>query len=395
MPTRTKKEKLDRFRSELIIRLVGCLRALSLYPEDHPEARKKTESLFTLLERYLEQRPAVTLLFINREVVVENTPLPELGDRLHQLMERFAAMKFQRLIFRSGLSRDELVFFLQLLVPLLKHPESADLALARNHDRLPHVLAGSLPVDAGNGISYQEAADAIRSTGGSMLSVSGRIKDIFTDLEGPLSDGQVALAKETTNTIGRMIATGEMPIKILIYRRSADPDPYIHALNVAALSMSLARRLGLEDAWIQDMGLSGLLHDIGHHFSTRITLSRSQAVTLDEKKRQWEHPIRGAEILLTSPGMPDAVPLAAYEHHLRYDGGGYPLQEHPRDLNLAGMIVCVTNTYDNLRRRKPGRNAVSLTDALNWMDRHAASHFHPLVYRHFRELVKAQASEEA
>jgi HD-GYP domain-containing protein (c-di-GMP phosphodiesterase class II) len=92
--------------------------------------------------------------------------------------------------------------------------------------------------------------------------------------------------------------------------------------------------------------------------------------------------------------MPDLVPLVAYEHHLHYDGGGYPKQERPRQLNLASIITCITNTYDNLRRNRPEQNALSLTDTLNWMDRQMGTHFHPLLLKQFRALVKAQAQEE-
>ena len=119
--------------------------------------------------------------------------------------------------------------------------------------------------------------------------------------------------------------------------------------------------------------------------------SNTAGVTLDEKKRQWEHPIRGAEILMTSPGMPDLPPIVCYEHHLHYNGGGYPKQKRPRDLNLASLITFIADTYDNLRRNRPGRNALSLSDTLNWMDRKAGTLFHPLLLKKFRALVKAQA----
>ena len=58
------------------------------------------------------------------------------------------------------------------------------------------------------------------------------------------------------------------------------------------------------------------------------------------------------------------------------------------------MITSITNAYDNLRRNTPEQDALSLTDALNWMDRRLAVDFHPLLLKKFRELVKGQAKEE-
>jgi HD-GYP domain-containing protein (c-di-GMP phosphodiesterase class II) len=112
---------------------------------------------------------------------------------------------------------------------------------------------------------------------------------------------------------------------------------------------------------------------------------------LDKKKRQWEHPIRGAEILMATPGLPDLPPIVCYEHHLHFNGGGYPKQKRPRDLNLASMITFIMDTYDQLRRNRPGRDALSLSDTLNWMDSKAGTLFHPLLLKRFRALVKAQA----
>jgi len=98
---------------------------------------------------------------------------------------------------------------------------------------------------------------------------------------------------------------------------------------------------------------------------------------------------------LSSPGMPDLVPIVAYEHHLQYNGGGYPKQESPRPLNMASMITFITNSYDNLRRNRPKRKAVSMTGAINWMDRKAAELYHPLLLKEFRALVKTQAQEDS
>ena len=394
MSAQAKNKKLHAFYRDLCVSFVASLRALSLYPADHPETEKKVSNFFHRLGKYLNQRPSLTLLFVSGDVVVENTPLPELSGTLAQLIHRLETMKFQRLVFRRGVTSNELVLFLQLLLPLLKNPSGADLVLAKNQDRLPHILAGSLPLEAGAQLSYEDLSGALQAARQSVLSFSGQLKDLFTDLEGPLSETKVSMARETTETIQRMVVSGEIPLKILIYRRSTDPDPYIHAINVSALSMALAQQVDIKDSIIQEVGLAALLHDIGIHLSPSVSFTKTAAINLNEKKRQWEHPIRGAEILLATPGLPDLVPIVAYEHHLHYDGGGYPEQERPRELNLVSMIICITDSYDNLRRNRPEQDALSLTDTLNWMDRQVGTYFHPLLFKQFRALVKAQAKEE-
>lgn len=393
MTEQTEKEKIRAFYRNLCVSFVGCIRAVSLYPDDHPETRKKLNNLFARVSKHNEKRPGVTMLFMGGEVIVENVRLHELTKTLAQLIKRFEDMKLQRVVFRRGLTEEELVLFLQLLIPLLKNPSGADLIIAKNQERLPHVIAGALPFETGSQLSYEELSGAIKAARESMLSLSSKIKDLFTKVDGPLSEEKTAAAKEITETLRKLVLSGEIPLKVLIYRRSTDPDPYIHATNVCVLSMALAEELKLEEPVIRDIGLAGLLHDIGLYGMVREHLNRTANVTLDEKKRRWEHPVRGALLLLASPGLPDVVPMAAYEHHIHFDGGGYPEQKYQRDLTMASMIVCVTNSYDNLRRNRPEGRALSLTEALDWMDLRFGTHFHPLLFKKFRALVKAQAED--
>ncbi len=394
MGAKTQDGKMKAFFTTLCSSFVANIRALSLYPPEHPETQKKVGEFLKALNTYLKQRPALTMLFINSEVVIENKPLPELSKNLAKLIDRFEAMKLQRLVFRKGVTQEEVVHLYQVLVPLIKNPNEADLVIAKNQDRLPHILAGALPFDTGAQISYEELSSVMETARKSVLSFSGQLKDLFSDLDGPMAREKVDIAKETNDTIHRMIGTGEIPLKTLIYRRSPDPDPYVHAINVCALSIALARQIKLEEEAVMEVGIGALLHDIGLHLSPTIKMSNTAAISLDEKKRQWDHPIRGAEILMASPGIPDVAPLVAYEHHLHYDGGGYPRQKSPRELNLASMIVFIANAYDNLRRNRPERKALSLTDTMDWMDRRLGSIFHPLLLKQFRMLVKAQAVEE-
>jgi HD-GYP domain-containing protein (c-di-GMP phosphodiesterase class II) len=391
MTAQAKSEQQHTLFINVCVNLAAGIRSLSLYPPEHPETQKKAGDLLKGLSTYLQGHPTLTLVLFKGEAVVENIPLPELSENLAQFIKGLEAMKLQRLVFRRGVSIQELLFFLQLLVPLLKNPDGADVAISKNQDKFPHIVAGSLPMEAAAGISYEDLSGAPQASRHSVISFADQLKDLFAELRQPLSEEKVGLAKEITDTIRGMSNSEELPLKVLIYRRSPDPDPYIHAINVSALSMALALQIGLEEGHVHQVGLGALLHDIGLHIPLSEPQSNGAVVTLDEKKRRWEHPIRGAEILAASPGMPQLPPIVCYEHHLHFNGGGYPKQKRPRDLNLASLITFITDTYDTLRRTRDGRNAASLSDTLNWMDRKAGTLFHPLLLKRFRALVKAQA----
>jgi HD-GYP domain-containing protein (c-di-GMP phosphodiesterase class II) len=394
MPVDNKKEKIKAFYRDLCIGFVGSLRALSLYPPEHPEAGKRVANIYQRLIAVLKQRPQVTILVVNGEIVIENMPLPELSKTLAQFIKRMEEMKFQRILLKKGLGKDEFISFLQFMIQLMKRPENAITAMLENQGRFPHVIAGALPSESGPQISYEELSGALQSTRQSVVSFSGQIKDLFEAIDGPLSSSQIALAREIAESVFSMTLRGDIPLKALIYRRSADRDPYVHAFNVCAFSMALARDIELEEVRVGEIGLAALLHDIGLHVLESESGGSSQAETAEQQADYLDHPRRGAEILLATQQIPDLAPLVAYEHHIHYDGGGYPKETKHRDLNVASMITCITDSYDNLRRDAQERRALTLKEAVDWMDRRFGTQFHPILFKKFRAMVKAQAKEE-
>jgi putative nucleotidyltransferase with HDIG domain len=384
--------KLREFYADLCMKFFGALRAFSLYSSDHPQVSQKIETFSKKLNRYLSHTPTMTWLFMGAEVVIENQPLPELERVLGKILPVLHKMNLERLTFRQGLSTEELTSFFQLLLPLLKEPSQGVMILAKNQERLPHILAGRLPFDSRVQVSYDDVTSALQCARQAILAYSTQLKELFSDIRGPLATAKVLAAKDITEAILHMVKEGDVPLKLLLYRRSSDPDPYIHALNVSALSMAMADEMEMDKSMVKEIGLGALLHDIGLYLSPSDLFSTTAAMTLDEKNRYWKHPVRGAELLIASPGIPDIAPIIAYEHHIFYSGKGFPVRQSSRELNMGSMITGITDYYDNLRRDRPEKEAVSLAEALNLMDKNTDEMFHPLLLKKFRTLVKAQVS---
>jgi HD-GYP domain-containing protein (c-di-GMP phosphodiesterase class II) len=300
----------------------------------------------------------------------------------------------ERLVFGRGLTLDELLRFLQLLLNLLKTKGQVEASLTMSPQDFPHIAAGRLSLDHESRLSFEEVSRALRDVRQSVRTITGQLKDLFDDHAGSLSDGKVSLARETVAALHRILAAGLIPMKLLMYRSSPDPDANVHAVNVCAQSLALARHFNLEEGMVLEVGLGALLHDIGLSPPLTRRQKLTATVTLDQKKQLWEHPLRSAEILLATPGLPDLVAIVALEHHIHFDGGGYPKRGTPRQMNMASLITAVADTYDNLRRDYLGKSPLSLTDAIHWMDRRAGTVFHPLIYKGFRGMIKALGQEE-
>src|SRR5512136_1087093 len=162
MTEKNPKDKLRDFYKEVVLALVAAVRSLSLYPPEHLESAKNLEGLVKRLDLYLSQRPSLTLLVLGNEVIVEDMPLPELTKLLPKLLQRLDAIHLERILFRKGLSAEEVIRFLQLLVPLLQEPKDGEMVLAKNQERLPHILAGRMPFESKPQVSYEQFVDVLK-----------------------------------------------------------------------------------------------------------------------------------------------------------------------------------------------------------------------------------------
>lgn len=90
---------------------------------------------------------------------------------------------------------------------------------------------------------------------------------------------------------------------------------YMHSVAVCALMINLARNLELDEALIRDVGMAGLLHDIGKMAVPDPVLNKPGKLTDDEFAVVRGHPQRGYDILSRSSDMPDIVLDVCLHHH--------------------------------------------------------------------------------
>ncbi|UMZ74214.1 HD-GYP domain-containing protein [Natranaerofaba carboxydovora] len=108
-----------------------------------------------------------------------------------------------------------------------------------------------------------------------------------------------------------------------------------HSVNVGLFSSLLARWLRMDEAQIKEVGLTGLLHDIG-----RIYIRRK------ELKEFMEHPYYGYDIITKKTSYGDNIAKGVYQHHERADGSGYPRSLKSKAICSYAKIIAVVDTFD-------------------------------------------------
>ncbi len=140
----------------------------------------------------------------------------------------------------------------------------------------------------------------------------------------------------------------ENPDAMTLLTRIRHKDEYTseHSLSVAVLSISLGRALGLDRQQLNEVGLCGMLHDIGKIMTPDEVLKKPGRLTNEEMEIMKAHPVHGRDILLSTDGVNANALDVAHGHHERVDGKGYPRGLSADQMTLYTRIVSVTDAYD-------------------------------------------------
>jgi len=133
----------------------------------------------------------------------------------------------------------------------------------------------------------------------------------------------------------------------LMADKIGNEDVYYHSLNVALLSMMLAKEMKAPAAAIHLLGLAALFHDAGDADIPERVVRKTDALTRAEMVLLQQHCAYGVEIA-KKIGLAPEVQTVILQHHERVDGSGYPKALQGPQLSLLSRIVAIVNAYDEL-----------------------------------------------
>jgi HD-GYP domain-containing protein (c-di-GMP phosphodiesterase class II) len=159
-----------------------------------------------------------------------------------------------------------------------------------------------------------------------------------------------------------------------------------HSERVAFISRWIAERLSeqaqLDEEQIHIIYLAGLLHDIGKIGIEEAVLCKNGKLTEQEFNRIKQHPSIGAGILHEIKQMRDVVP-GVLCHHERVDGKGYPGGLVGEQIPLTGKIVGLADSFDAMTSKRTYRDAMSVEQALEEIEKGLDTQFDRKVGRVF------------
>lgn len=216
--------------------------------------------------------------------------------------------------------------------------------------RRPKLPLESLRLEAKRGLKkHEEASDAVNEL-----------------CEG-LVTGRRIPSHELRRSVSRFVemAAVDFDLLPLILAMQVSKDEYLydHCVNVSMLSMAIASQLGLDSQAITDVGLGGMLHDVGMlRVPEKIRLAE-RSLNDDEWAEIRRHPLHTLNMLSGMRDIPQSVKFICYQAHERSDGTGYPCQEPDKRILVLAKIVSIADVYAAMTSKRPHREAMTPYEA--------------------------------
>lgn len=151
------------------------------------------------------------------------------------------------------------------------------------------------------------------------------------------------------------------------FREDID-DAVTHGKLVSNLSYLVAKELGLDDKFCEDIADAGLLHDIGKlQLGEYLYGRRENALKIEELKYVRQHPSLGYEFLCRKDILTEEFRKVIFHHHENFDGSGYPSNIKGEDIPLGSRILRVCDVYSALISDRPYRRAFDKDTAMELM----------------------------
>ena len=197
----------------------------------------------------------------------------------------------------------------------------------------------------------------------------------------------IAKTKRVVQQLIDVIIEDESALMEMTALRSFDDYTYVHSVNGCVLSLILGHNLGLDRKRLSNLGVGALIHDIG---KTKLPIDLvNKPDSYDEY--DWElmrrHPIYGVKFLLKTRSVEETTARATsavYEHHISYDGTGYPQLLRKRMPTLFARIVAIADTYNAMSSGRVYHRKKNLPDeVITSMANRAGKGFDPILLKVF------------
>ena len=343
--------------SSLLVRLSALIRTGRTHDVANQAFQKQLGDCVAVFHRILDEEDEISLVAVADYFYLNGVRIKAQASLLavyHALMAEFESRSLGGIRVLQGVSPAEFERFFQLFLAADDPALAEHLVDAVAEASIEHIIpVAALELkddDVSRSLEDQEqtpAAERGRAKRMFWRAVLGTKKIVVRTMQTGRPD--LRHAKRLVQPIVDGIMRHEYSIVGLTALKDHDEYTYAHCVNVSILSVSMGQALGLPRQTLADLGVAGLMHDIGKIAVPGDVLRKPAALSAEEWVTIRRHPIEGVKSMMRMPGlsvlMVDTMRVCL-EHHMNFDRTGYPDVESEWGQSTLSRIVAVADCFD-------------------------------------------------
>ncbi len=212
----------------------------------------------------------------------------------------------------------------------------------------------------------------------SMATVKTVLRNLFSRPEESIHEAQSVVGQ----IVDSLLVEKDVVLH-LMNAKSGDEGAYYHALNVAMLSLMLAKEAGMSEEGMHALGLGCLLHDMGKERVPSQILLKKTPWSTAERNFYQQHVAYGVEMAQKLPELSLGTLEVIALHHEYLDGSGFPGGVSGTVIGKYARIAAIANSFDNYCNRINPADALTPAEALSHMFRRETEKYDPGLMQQF------------
>lgn len=369
---------------QVVSHLNAAMSNVRLYAANHPQVVRYIDLAHGTLQALLEQREELTLITVDDDLVVDHQTINAKSPQLNQFVRILKQSAVERITF----TREATLAELAQLVKDLMAPDGDIVRSTKG------ILLGKVRVVNHSDLESQVELlpEDVKLRLGELVLLRDRslddLKEMYRDIQKRKRIPTKGVGDIVQGFIGGMLRNAN-PLHMLASLKSSDEYTFTHAINVCLLTMAQAESLGASGDQLYDIGISACLHDAGKMFIPNEILNKPGKLDDHEWAEMRGHSLRGAQYLLRLPGISKLAFLGALEHHLHYNGAGYPDLGKQWRPNLVSQMIAVADLFDAMRSRRPYKEPKSDDFIIELLRKESGTAYNPQLVDNFIQLIKS------
>lgn len=286
--------------SDLLRSLVNAVGTAQLYSIEHPQVASLIPCTVEAVRQFVNSESAKTLVFMKGVAFLQGKPLAR-NPHADRIARRCDQLGIGFIRFNTQVTAAEMRQLVLVLVGI--------------EDRKILQSAAAVNIRIGE-VETTEAKEGVKNIRAiaSFEHLNAEELQQIDELYRAVGQQEPFNLKDMASVIAGFIAAFRReanPLLALVPLRLLDEYTFTHSVNVGILNIAQGMSLGIEGQLLHDIGIAGLLHDVGKIFTDQQLLKKPSALTTEEWQLMKRHPSRGhsiSSISPMSPGWPSSPP---------------------------------------------------------------------------------------